>query len=117
MKFNSIVQVYDGTSKQSPKIAEICSNKHPPAILSEGHALTIAFEEIEDKDFAFTFDLKAYYTVLDNGKSIEFSNLAHLMNNLFVHLLQIAVVYFNQFMVKSVRILTKLFLARISRKF
>lgn len=81
MKFNSIAQVYDGTSKQAPKIAEICSNKHPPAILSEGHALTIAFEETEDKDFAFTFDLKAYYTVLDNGKSIGFSNLAHLMTN------------------------------------
>lgn len=46
---------------------EICTNKHPPTIVSEGNSLTIALDVVADNDFAFTFDLKAAYSVIDNG--------------------------------------------------
>lgn len=62
-----IQQIYDGSSSNATKITEICSNKHPPTIVSEGNSLTIALDKVNDRDFAFTFDLKAYYTVIDNG--------------------------------------------------
>lgn len=65
--FLTIIQIFEGTSTHSPKIAEICSSKHPPAIVSEGNALTIALDKTVENDFAFTFDLRAYYTVIDNG--------------------------------------------------
>lgn len=46
---------------------EICANKHPPTIVSEGNSLTIALDVVAENDFAFTFDLKAAYSVIDNG--------------------------------------------------
>lgn len=49
---------------------EICANKHPPTIVSEGNSLTIALDVVADNDFAFTFDLKAAYSVIDNGNTI-----------------------------------------------
>lgn len=64
--FHNLQKVHDGTSTKSPKIMEICSNKHPPTIISEGNSLTIALSI--EFDFSFTFDLKAFYTVIDNGK-------------------------------------------------
>lgn len=63
------IKVFEGTSTQSPKIAEICSSKHPPTIISEGNSLTLALDKTVENDFAFTFDLRAYYTVIDNGKN------------------------------------------------
>lgn len=64
-------KIHDGTSTNSPKITEICSSKHPPTIISEGNSLTISLA-IEN-DFSFTFNLKAYYTVIDNGILIGLS--------------------------------------------
>lgn len=37
-------------------------------IVSNGNALTIAFEKVADDYGAFAFDFRAHYTVLDNGK-------------------------------------------------
>lgn len=65
-------QVHDGTSTSAPKITEICSNKHPPTITSEGNALTLSLADVSEQDFAFTFDLKAAYSVFDNGKQCHF---------------------------------------------
>lgn len=61
-------QIYDGTSSSAPKIAEVTSSKHPPTIVSEGNALTIALDDIAEKDFAFTFDFEATYSTIDSGK-------------------------------------------------
>lgn len=74
--FFCFTQIYDGTSSKSPKIAEICSSTHPPTIVSEGNSLTIALDKTVENDFAFTFDLRAYYTVIDNGKlhAIKFNS-------------------------------------------
>lgn len=49
-------------------MAEICSSRHPPAIVSESNSLTIVTSETQAEEYAFTFDFRAYYTVLDNGK-------------------------------------------------
>ncbi|XP_031624566.1 cubilin homolog [Contarinia nasturtii] len=68
--------IHDGTSTRSPKVAEICSNTHPPTIISEGNSLTIALGEIGEQDFAFTFDLKAYYSVIDNACGGVFSSIS-----------------------------------------
>lgn len=69
--FCCIQKIHEGTSTNGPKVTEICSSKHPPTIVSEGNSLTVALQEVSEKDYAFTFDLKAYYTVIDNGKSIR----------------------------------------------
>lgn len=76
-----IFQVYEGTqASNNSKIAEICSSKHPPPIISEGNSLTIALDETVENDFAFTFDLKAYYTVIDNGKNkMHLEHCSHII--------------------------------------
>lgn len=61
-------KVYDGTSSKAPKVAEICSSTHPPTIISEGNSLTLSLGETVENDYAFTFDLKASYSVIDSGK-------------------------------------------------
>lgn len=66
---SSIFQkIYDGSSTKAPKIAEICSSTHPPTIISEGNSLTLALDETVENDYAFTFDLKASYSVIDSGE-------------------------------------------------
>lgn len=63
-------QIYEGTSPDGPQLLEICSSKHPPTVVSSGNALTIALANVTEFDFAFAFDFKAYYTVIENGKRI-----------------------------------------------
>lgn len=68
--FDIFQKVYDGSSTQAPKISEICSSTHPPTIVSEGNSLTLAVDETVEYDFAFAFDLKASYSVIDSGKFV-----------------------------------------------
>lgn len=69
---SAVVSIYDGTSTQSPKVQEICTNKHPPPIVSEGNSLTISLS-LED-DYSYSFDLKAYYTVIDEECGGKFAS-------------------------------------------
>lgn len=66
--FFSLNKIHDGTSTKAPKVQEICSSTHPPTIISEGNSLTVALDETVENDYAFTFDLKASYSVIDSGK-------------------------------------------------
>lgn len=61
-------QVYEGTSPDGPQLLEICSSKHPPTVISSGNALTIALANVTEYDYAFAFEFKAYYSVIENGK-------------------------------------------------
>lgn len=69
-------KVYDGTSTKSPKIMEICSSTHPPTIISEGNSLTLSLDETVENDYAFTFDLKASYSVIDSACGGEFTSVS-----------------------------------------
>lgn len=62
------MQVYEGTSQDGPQLLEICSSKHPPTVISSGNALTIALANVTEYDYAFAFEFKAYYSVIENGK-------------------------------------------------
>lgn len=64
-------KVHDGSSTSAPKIAEICSSTHPPTIISEGNSLTLSLGETVENDYAFTFDLKASYSVIDSGMFLD----------------------------------------------
>lgn len=61
-------QIHDGDSRTSPIKWDLCINKHPPAMVSNGNALTISLSNTTDNAFSFSFDIKAHYSVLDNGK-------------------------------------------------
>lgn len=63
--------MHDGDSKSAPIQQQICSNRHPPAIVSNGNALTISLSNVSVNDAAFAFDLKAHYSVLDNVENIS----------------------------------------------
>lgn len=55
----------------APIRQEICSNRHPPPIVSNGNALTISLSNSTGLDYPFAFDFKAHYSVLDNGSFIN----------------------------------------------
>lgn len=64
----SKIEVFDGDSDKGALKASFCGSKTPPAIYSNGNALTV---KLNKTSLGLMSEFDIHYSVMDNGKPLE----------------------------------------------